>query len=166
MARLSKTDAEQLSLKPEESVSRTTLAPAGIRVVTLHEIKQRLHRALVERLDMSKVEDMDNNQVAAEIRRGISILLAQDSFPLTSEERTRLAKELEFEILGLGPLEPLMQDNSISDILVNQSDEVYIERGGHLELTNVQFRDNAHLLKIINKIVSTVGRRIDESSPW
>ena len=118
-----------------------------MRVVTLHEIKQRLHRALVERLDMSKVEDMDDDQVAAEIRRGISILLAQDSFPLTAEERTRLAQELEFEILGLGPLEPLMQDNSISDILVNRSDEVYIERGGHLELTNVQFRDNAHLIK-------------------
>jgi pilus assembly protein CpaF len=103
--------------------------------------------------------------VAAEIRRGISILLAQDSFPLTGEERTRLAQELEFEILGLGPLEPLMRDNSISDILVNRSDEVYIERQGHLELTDVQFRDNAHLLKIINKIVGNVGRRIDESSP-
>ena len=165
MAWSKKTDAEQPSLKPEESASRTTLAPVGTRVVTLHEIKQRLHRALVERLDMSKVEDMDDGQVAAEIRRGISILLAQDSFPLTSEERTRLAQELESEILGLGPLEPLMQDNSISDILVNRSDEVYIERGGHLELTNVQFRDNAHLLKIINKIVSNVGRRIDESSP-
>lgn len=165
MAWLKKTDAKQPSLKPEESASRPTLAPVDTRVVTLHEIKQRLHRALVERLDMSKVEDMDDIQVAAEIRRGISILLAQDSFPLTAEERTLLAQELESEILGLGPLEPLMQDNSISDILVNRSDEVYIERGGHLELTNVQFRDNAHLLKIINKIVANVGRRIDESSP-
>jgi pilus assembly protein CpaF len=165
MAWSRKTDTEQPSLKPEESVNRTTLAPVDNRVVTLHEIKQRLHRTLVERLDMSKVEDMDDSQVAAEIRRGISILLAQDSFPLTAEERTRLAQELESEILGLGPLEPLMQDNSISDILVNQSDEVYIERGGHLELTDVKFRDNAHLLKIINKIVANVGRRIDESSP-
>src|SRR5665648_408438 len=125
MAWLRKTDAEQPALKPEESASRTTLAPVDTRVVTLHEIKQRLHRALVERLDMSKVEDMDDIQVAAEIRRGISILLAQDSFPLTAEERTLLAQECESEILGLGPLESLMQDNSISDILVNRSDEVY-----------------------------------------
>jgi pilus assembly protein CpaF len=165
MAWSRKTDAKQPPVNPEGPDSRTTLTLDGMRVVTLHEIKQRLHRSLVEQLDMSKVEDMDDNQVTAEIRRGISILLAQDSFPLTAEERIRLAQELEFEILGLGPLEPLMQDNSISDILVNRSDEVYIERRGHLELTNVQFRDNAHLLKIINKIVSTVGRRIDESSP-
>jgi pilus assembly protein CpaF len=165
MAWSRKTDTEPPAIKPEEYAGYPAPAPVGARVVTLYEIKQRLHRALVERLDMSKVEDMDDTQVAAEIRRGISILLAQDSFPLTAEERTRLAKELESEILGLGPLEPLMQDNSISDILVNRCDEVYIERGGHLELTDIRFRDNAHLLKIINKIVANIGRRIDESSP-
>jgi pilus assembly protein CpaF len=158
-------DAARSSSKPAESASRMTIAPVGERMVSLHETKNRLHRALVERLDMSKLEDMDDSQVAAEIRRGIAILLAQDSFPLTADERTRLAQELESEILGLGPLEPLMQDTSISDILVNRSNEVYIERQGHLELTNVQFRDDAHLLKIINKIVTNVGRRIDESSP-
>lgn len=152
-------------LNSEEAGSSPAVAPVGTRAAILHGIKQRLHRALVERLDMTKVEGMDDSSVAAEIRRGLSLLLTQDPFPLTGEERTLLAQELEFEILGLGPLEPLMRDNSISDILVNRSDEVYIERGGHLELTNVQFRDNAHLLKIINKIVSNVGRRIDESSP-
>jgi len=160
-----KDDAERPALKPAECAGRTTIALAGERMDSLHETKTRLHRALVERLDMSKVEDMDDSHVASEIRRGIAILLAQDSFPLTADERTRLAQELESEILGLGPLEPLMQDTSISDILVNRSNEVYIERKGRLELTNVQFRDDAHLLKIINKIVANVGRRIDESSP-
>ena len=92
-------------------------------------------------------------------------LLAEDSFPLNSEERARLTQELEFEILGLGPLEPLVRDGQISDILVNRYDEVFIERAGRLERTEVRFRDNAHLLKIINKIVSNIGRRIDESSP-
>jgi pilus assembly protein CpaF len=119
MAWSRKIAAKQPPVNPEGSDSSTTLTPDGMRVVTLHEIKQRLHRTLVERLDMSKVEDMDDAQVAAEIRRGISILLTQESVPLTAEENPSGAR-LEFEILGLGPLEPLMQDNSISDILVNR----------------------------------------------
>ncbi len=131
----------------------------------LYEIKNRLHRSLVERLDVAQFESMDESLVAAEIRRAVFQLLAEDPFPLNSEERARLAEDLEFEILGLGPLEPLVRDNSISDILVNRYDEVFIERLGHLQLTEVRFRDNAHLMKIINKIVSNVGRRIDESSP-
>uniref|UniRef100_A0A7C3UXD3 CpaF family protein n=1 Tax=Desulfobacca acetoxidans TaxID=60893 RepID=A0A7C3UXD3_9BACT len=131
----------------------------------LHAIKKRLHRTLVERLDIAQLETMDDQLVAAEIRRAVGHLLTEDPFPLTMEERARLAQELEFEILGLGPLEPLVRDNTISDILVNRYDEVYIERFGLLELTDVRFRDNAHLMKIINKIVSNIGRRIDESSP-
>jgi pilus assembly protein CpaF len=131
----------------------------------LYEIKSRLHRDLVERLDVAQFDNMEESVVATEIRRAILQLLAEDSFPLNSEERTRLAQDLEFEILGLGPLEPLVRDNSISDILVNRYDEVYIERAGRLELTPIRFRDNAHLMKIINKIVSNIGRRIDESSP-
>ncbi len=131
----------------------------------LHAIKKRLHRTLVERLDLTQLETMEDNLVAAEIRRAVGLLLAEDPFPLNAEERARLAQELEFEILGLGPLEPLVRDNTISDILVNRYDEIYIERFGRLELTDVRFRDNAHLMKIINKIVSNIGRRIDESSP-
>ena len=131
----------------------------------LHAVKSRLHRSLVERLDIPQLEAMEESLVATEIRRAVSQLLNDDPFPLNTEERTRLAQELEFEILGLGPLEPLVQDDTISDILVNRFDEVYIERAGKLELTDVRFRDIAHLMKIINKIVSNVGRRIDESSP-
>jgi pilus assembly protein CpaF len=131
----------------------------------LHEVKQRLHRLLVERLNVAQLENLDSNLVATEIRRAVSQLLAEDSFPLNSEERLRMTQDLEFEILGLGPLEPLVRDDTISDILVNRYDEVFIERAGLLKLSEVRFRDNAHLMKIINKIVSNIGRRIDESSP-
>ncbi len=137
----------------------------GTREKHLNEIKRRLHRTLVERLDIATLETLEDSLVAAEIRRAVLQLLAEDPFPLTAEERSRLAQELEFEILGLGPLEPLMRDHTISDIMVNRYNEVYIERFGKLELTEVKFRDNAHLMRIINKIVSNIGRRIDESSP-
>jgi pilus assembly protein CpaF len=130
-----------------------------------HDIKNRLHRTLVERLDTGQLDAMEESQVATEIRRAVAQLLTEDPFPLNSEERARLAEELEFEILGLGPLEPLVRDDTIADILVNRFDEVYIERHGRMMLTDVHFRNNAHLMKIIHKIVSNVGRRIDESSP-
>jgi len=165
MARSDITNNEPRRARPEEFENIPAAGTSSTRGAVLQEITQRLHRTLVERLDMSKVDGMEEGQVTAEIRRGLSMLLDQDPFPLTAEERSSLAQELEFEILGYGPLEPLMRDNSISDILVNRCDEVYIEREGHLELTKVHFQDNAHLLKIINKIVSNVGRRIDESSP-
>jgi pilus assembly protein CpaF len=135
------------------------------RKTLYHDIKNRLHRTLVERLDTGRLDTMEESLVAAEIRRAVTQLLTEDPFPLNSEERALLAEELEFEILGLGPLEPLVRDNTISDILVNRFNEVYIERQGLLELSEVQFRNNAHLMKIIHKIVSNVGRRIDESSP-
>ncbi len=139
--------------------------PQSNREKHLHEIKRRLHRTLVERLDIAQLESMEDSLVAGEIRRALNLLLAEDPFPLNLEERARLAQDLEFEILGLGPLEPLVRDNTISDILVNRYDEVFIERFGRLELTDVCFQDNTHLMRIINKIVSNIGRRIDESSP-
>jgi pilus assembly protein CpaF len=143
----------------------TNNGPNGPREKHLYEVKRRLHRNLVERLNVAQLESLDSNQVAVEIRLAVSQLLAEDPFPLNSEERLRMTQDLEFEILGLGPLEPLVRDDTISDILVNRYDEVFIERAGLLELSEVRFRDNAHLMKIINKIVSNIGRRIDESSP-
>jgi pilus assembly protein CpaF len=148
---------------PRPYVSRSTSRKE--REDRFHDIKNRLHRTLVERLDTGQLDTMEESLVATEIRRAVAQLLTEDPFPLNSEERARLGEELEFEILGLGPLEPLVRDDTISDILVNRFDEVYIERHGRLELTEVQFRNNAHLMKIINKIVSNIGRRIDESSP-
>jgi pilus assembly protein CpaF len=131
----------------------------------LYEVKRRVHHCLLERLDLSQLEELDEKLRAKEIRQAISMLLEEEKEPLNMREMTRLAKEMEFEILGLGPLEPLLMDPAVSDILVNRYNQVYVERKGRLELTDVRFQDNEHLLKIINKIVSNVGRRIDESVP-
>jgi pilus assembly protein CpaF len=131
----------------------------------LYEVKRRIHHLLLERLDLSQLEELDEKTRASEIRQALSLLLEEEKEPLNMRERARLAREMEFEILGLGPLEPLLIDPAISDILVNRFNQVYIERKGRLELTDVRFQDNEHLLKIINKIVSNVGRRIDESVP-
>jgi pilus assembly protein CpaF len=131
----------------------------------LYQVKTRIHHRLLERLDLAQMEDLDDALRAMEIRQALDLLLKEEEEPLNMGEKTRLAKELEFEILGLGPLEPLLVDPGISDILVNRYNQVYIEKRGRLELTEVRFQDNEHLLKIINKIANNVGRRIDESTP-
>jgi pilus assembly protein CpaF len=138
---------------------------AGAREARFYEIKHRIHNRLVESLNLGQLGTFDKNILAGEIRKAVNALLDEETTPLNREERARLAQELEFEILGLGPLEPLLRDPNISDILVNRYDQVYIEKRGLLELTDIKFQDSMHLLKIINRIVSNVGRRIDESSP-
>jgi pilus assembly protein CpaF len=138
---------------------------AGAREARFYEIKHRIHNRLVESLNLGQLGAFDKNILAGEIRKAVNTLLDEETTPLNREERARLAQELEFEILGLGPLEPLLRDPNISDILVNHYDQVFIERKGLLELTDIKFQDSMHLLKIINRIVSNVGRRIDESSP-
>jgi len=135
------------------------------REARLYDVKTRVHHRLLERLDLSQMEELDDKVRAKEIRQALGLLLEEEEEPLNLGEKSRLAKELEFEILGLGPLEPLLADPTISDILVNRYNQVYIEKRGQLEPTEVRFQDNGHLLKIINKIVSNVGRRIDESIP-
>ena len=131
----------------------------------LYQIKSRLHRAIMDRLNSPELESTDKSVVTAEIQRTALQLLEGMAFPLDSEEQARLLQELEFEILGLGPLEPLVRDETVSDIMVNRYDAVYVERAGLLELTEVRFRDNGHLMKFIHKIVSSAGRHIDESNP-
>ena len=131
----------------------------------LYEVKSRIHHLLLERLDLSQMENLDDLEVAREIRQALEQLFQEESEPINLQEKNRLIQELEFEILGLGPLEPLLTDPTISDILANRYDQVYIERRGQLEKTLVRFQDNNHLLKIINKIVANVGRRIDEANP-
>jgi pilus assembly protein CpaF len=135
------------------------------REARLYAVKSRIHHRLLERLDFAQLETLEQAKMAQEIRQVLSQLLEDEPEPLNLGEKARLVEELEFEILGLGPLEPLLKDPTISDILVNRYDQVYIERRGRLELTAVRFQNNEHLLKIINKIVSNVGRRIDESTP-
>jgi pilus assembly protein CpaF len=129
------------------------------------EIKSKLHYKLLGMMDLASFEQMLEGQQVAGLPPLIEQILQTESTPLNSEERQRLMDEIQHEMLGLGPLEPLLQDPTVSDILVNNYRSVYIERHGKLEQANARFKDDAHLLKIINKIVSNVGRRIDESCP-
>jgi pilus assembly protein CpaF len=131
----------------------------------MSDIKGRIHRRLLERLNLSNLDKLEHEQVIDAIRRVTHDLLQQESVPLNFEERERLVGQVLDEIFGLGPLEPLIQDPDISDILVNTWKHVYIERAGRLEPTDVRFQDDRHLLQVIDRIVSAVGRRIDDSSP-
>jgi pilus assembly protein CpaF len=129
-------------------------------------IKAQLHQQLIEKLDFSSIDKMPREQLNEELKSTVTaILAASPDLPLNRLERERLVGELLDEVTGLGPLEALLRDNSISDILVNTASTVYIERRGRLEMTGIRFRDNAHLQQIINRIVSRVGRRVDDSSP-
>ncbi len=129
------------------------------------EMKARLHRAIINRMDLTKLGQLDAEQLHGEVARLAEDLIAVENAPLSVSERERLIGEVRHELFGLGPLEPLLADPQVSDILVNSPKKVYIERHGKLELTNVEFKDDEHLMRVIERIVSTVGRRIDESSP-
>ena len=129
-------------------------------------IKGAVHKELIQRLDLEKLSESQNSGVGQQqLLSTIHQLLGEQETPLSSTERTSLAQEVMDEVFGLGPLEPLLQDPTVSDILVNTAKAVYVERRGLLEKTDVTFSDDRHLLQIIDKIVSSVGRRIDESSP-
>src|ERR1044072_6907643 len=129
------------------------------------DMKARLHRMLINRMDLTKLGQLEPEQLHEEVARLASSLLAQEDTPLSSVERERLIHEVRHELFGLGPLEQLLADTSISDILVNSPYNIYIERNGKLERTSIEFKDNEHLMRVIERIVSSVGRRIDESSP-
>jgi pilus assembly protein CpaF len=129
------------------------------------EMKARLHRAIINRMDLTKLGQLDPEQLHNEVARLAEDLLTAENAPLSAFERERLVGEVRHELFGLGPLEPLLADPDVCDILVNSPKKVYIERGGKLELTNVEFKDDEHLMRVIERIVSTVGRRIDEASP-
>lgn len=144
---------------PTESASDSTLSQ------DFHAVKNRVHAKLVEELDLKQVEAMDKESVAREVRLLLTNYLQTEKIPLNQKERERLVEDILNEVIGLGPLEALLQDESVSDILVNGADQVFVERRGILDATSVKFRDNAHLKQIIERIVSTVGRRIDESVP-
>src|SRR3989440_3062388 len=132
---------------------------------SFQEMKSRLHRALINRMDLTKLAALNQEQVHAEVSKLAESVLAQEAMPLSTPERDRLVNEVQHELFGLGPLEPLLGDPTISDILVNSHSTIYVERRGKLEATNVAFKDDEHLMRVIERIVSSVGRRIDESSP-
>jgi len=132
---------------------------------SFQEMKSRLHRTLINRMDLTKLSALTPDQVHAEVSRLAETVLAQEAMPLSVSERERLVNDVQHELFGLGPLEPLLKDPTISDILVNSHKTIYIERRGKIEPTNVRFKDDEHLMRVIERIVSSVGRRIDESSP-
>ncbi|MDP3743093.1 MAG: CpaF family protein [Methylotenera sp.] len=129
------------------------------------ELRSRIHRKLLDRVDLAMMENMAPEQLREELKMLVERLLAEEGVAINDAERINLVRDIQHEVLGLGPLEILMADATISDILVNTYRQIYVERKGKLELTDVRFENEAHLLKIIDKIVSGVGRRVDESSP-
>ncbi|MGH9900630.1 MAG: CpaF family protein [Pyrinomonadaceae bacterium] len=138
---------------------------SGTGQQVFQEMKQRLHRAIINRMDLTKLGQLDQDQLHAEVARMAEDLLVAEQTPLSALERERLVEDVRHELFGLGPLEPLLADPAVSDILVNSPHNIYIERRGKLERTNVEFKDDEHLMRVIERIVSTVGRRIDEASP-
>jgi pilus assembly protein CpaF len=129
------------------------------------QVKADLHRKILDRLDLEKLGRSTGDSAREEVLALIRNAVNNEIVPLSFAEREKLSREILDEIFGLGPLEPLLKDHTISDILVNRFDKVYIERAGKLELTGLSFKDNGHLMQIIERIVSRVGRRVDESSP-
>jgi pilus assembly protein CpaF len=138
----------------------TTLAKNG-----LQQVKADLHKKILDRLDLEKLGRGATEAVRGEVLAIIRNEIAAEAVPLSFTERERLSRDILDEIFGFGPLEVLLKDPTISDILVNRCDQIYIERAGRLEKTQLAFKDNAHLMQIIDRIVSQVGRRVDESSP-
>jgi len=137
----------------------------GISAKAYQDLKTTLHRELLNQIDLGKLMSLDDVRGRAQVQEVIQGLILKQDTPLSASERDRLAREVLHEVFGLGPLEPLLQDATINDILVNTYRRVYVERAGVLEKTHVVFKDDAHLSHIIDKIVSQVGRRVDESSP-
>ena len=129
------------------------------------QIKTQIHGKLLNALSPDQLKTLNKEGVREQIGNVVERLIAEESIPMTLVEREKLIEEVLDEVFGLGPLEPLLKDPSISDILVNGFDSIYVERGGRLVETNVRFKDQAHVRMIIDRIVSNIGRRIDDSSP-
>ena len=142
------------------SAPNGTLAPKSYQ-----DLKTTLHRELLNKIDLERLTSLQDVRARTQVQSVIYDLISASNVPLSGAEKERICREVLHEVFGLGPLEPLLQDQTITDILVNTHRQVYIERSGVLELTNVVFKDSAHLRHIIDKIVSNVGRRVDESSP-
>ena len=146
----------------EQSAPQPAVSPA---VEAYVKLKNKLHLQILEKVDLASLESMSELRLRQEIATLVGLLLTESPAQINDAERRTLVRDIQNEMLGLGPLELLMADPSVSDILVNSYNQIYVERRGRLELTEVTFTDDKHLLRIIDKIVSRVGRRIDESSP-
>jgi pilus assembly protein CpaF len=155
-------DAKRKSMAWQQPAAGAEPAPAA---ATMPQIKTRVHRRILERLNLSTLDKLEREEVVATIAKVVQDLVAQEQLPLNLGERELLVRQVVDEIFGLGPLEPLMQDPDVADVLVNTHARVYVERNGKLQRTDVRFQDDKHLLQVIDRIVSAVGRRIDDSSP-
>jgi pilus assembly protein CpaF len=146
-------------MKPVTAPARSAEAT---KIQEYEALKRRIHNKLVDKLDLTRVGDLQGDHLRREIRMVVEHLCDTEDTLLNRSERDRLIEEVLDETLGFGPLEFLLKDSSISDILINGPKSIYVERRGKLEKTTVEFRDNKHLLQIIDRIVSRVGRRVDE----
>jgi len=155
-----RTDVENAAMEANEP---GVINPEGS--LRLQRIKTNIHRKLMDRLNLKLLESLDHASAKQEISSFVRELLAEESTPLNATEKTLIIDEVCYEVLGFGPIEPLLADSTVSDILINTYADVYVERRGVLEHTAVKFQNNEHLMRIIEKIASSVGRRIDESSP-
>ncbi|HSR57686.1 MAG TPA: CpaF family protein [Candidatus Binataceae bacterium] len=143
----------------------TPKKPKDTQAEGFQQLKLAVHNRLFESLDVSRLESLDANLASQKVTTAITEILNEEGRLLTDSDRSRLIEEIKNELLGLGPLEPLLWDDAITDILINGAKQVYVEKLGKLHLTDVQFQDDNHLMLIIDRIVSQVGRRVDESSP-
>nr|WP_254443454.1 CpaF family protein [Ruegeria atlantica] len=146
--------------------AKVTSEPVDVDLQAHLELKSRLHSELLDRLNLSVIDKVERSELKRQIASLVTGMVEAERLHMRAEDFTALVDELIHEVLGLGPLEPLLEDPTINDILVNSYDQIYVERFGLLEETTARFRDERHLLRIIDKIVSKVGRRIDESQPW
>jgi pilus assembly protein CpaF len=146
--------------------SLRTVGAGGEGQAAFQTLKTKIHRKLIERIDLTKLDFLRSGEQSAEIRKVIEILIGEEAVPLNRQEVQCLIDEVQYETFGFGPLEPLLRSPDVSDILVNGYNSVYVERKGKLEKTGIVFGDNLHLLQIIERIVTRVGRRIDESAPF
>lgn len=149
----------------EQRLLKNAGKPKAMLKPEYQELKFTLHRKLLDKINLEALATIDNQRVRSEVRQALISLIDSEPTLLSSLEKQQISEEVLDEVFGLGPLETLLSDSTISDILVNGHKQVYVERRGKLEITSVTFRDDAHLLRIIDKIVSQVGRRIDESTP-
>jgi pilus assembly protein CpaF len=147
------------------NASRSSGSNGKTETSKVQQYKRLVHHRLLERLNLQMIDELDEVTVRSKIAEAVRDIVAEEAIPLNSTERAKLESEIQDEVLGLGPLEPLLADPSISDILVNTYKQLYIERQGKLEKTDVVFQSDEHLQRIIDKIANSVGRRIDESSP-
>jgi len=168
-------DRGKTNLRSAHVGDKSATKPAGLKAAELsssrlsdmsdagdNEWIKRIHESLLKALDLSRIISMPAEKARTQIRDAATKLLDDANAPLSASTRKRVVKGVENEILGHGPLEPLLEDPTVSDILVNNYESVYVERSGKLEKTTVQFRDDKHLLTIIDRIVSNVGRRVDD----